>query len=330
MYPYIEEKKIRLGRKLNKKEEENYKNIRSLKSILTKRANCVGFSKVFYYVGSLVGLKICNLSFMVKLKNTFGHQVNLIKINDKWYFFDITNSVNELAKRTKSSFMYEGKDIFDKEILYTTNLFSNDKIVKNKINAFFKENNIYISECKDLRKYPRSKEKYNFDKIVKNLLADKSFTVEKVENISNITKDEEIKRVFDRNNNWRLKEIKKRIKLNEILKNKLKSVNLMEYINDNGKLKYKYEIYTDIKGINEYLNMIKNSKVKNYFEVKKFYKNIVGFRIKREYSNNEYNDIRELLKSIITELKSDYRSYIHDRYIIEFINVNKVKELVTL
>ena len=283
MYPYIEEKKIRLGRKLNKKEEENYKNIRSLKSILTKRANCVGFSKVFYYVGSLVGLKICNLSFMVKLKNTFGHQVNLIKINDKWYFFDITNSVNELAKRTKSSFMYEGKDIFDKEILYTTNLFSNDKIVKNKINAFFKENNIYISECKDLRKYPRSNEKYNLDKI-----------------------------------------------LNEILKNKLKSVNLMEYINDNGKLKYKYEIYTDIKEINEYLNMIKNGKVKNYFEVKKFYKNIVGFRIKMEYSNNEYNDIRELLKSIITELKSDYRSYIHDRYIIEFINVNKVKELVTL
>lgn len=254
----------------------------------------------------------------------------MIKINDKWYFFDITNSVNELAKRTKSSFMYEGKDIFDKEILYTTNLFSNDKIVKNKINAFFKENNIYISECKDLRKYPRSKEKYNFDKIVKNLLADKSFTVEKVENISNITKDEEIKRVFDRNNNWRLKEIKTRIKLNEILKNKLKSVNLMEYINDNGKLKYKYEIYTDIKEINEYLNMIKNGKVKNYFEVKKFYKNIVGFRIKMEYSNNEYNDIRELLKSIITELKSDYRSYIHDRYIIEFINVNKVKELVTL
>ena len=94
---------------------------------------------------------------------------------------------------------------------------------------------------------------------------------------------------------------------------------------------FKYSILEifDTKTKDEYI-LERESYWKNVFETKKFYKNIVGFRIKMEYSNNEYNDIRELLKSIITELKSDYRSYIHDRYIIEFINVNKVKELVTL
>ena len=108
--PYIKRKN---GLNLSKEEKFLIEKEETLEAILTHKSNCHGYASAFYYICTL--LKIDAMMISGYLNGSLGgHSANLVKIDSKWYYIDITNEKNSLYYRTHLTKSFLRKVFFRK------------------------------------------------------------------------------------------------------------------------------------------------------------------------------------------------------------------------
>lgn len=249
------------------------------------------------------------------MKDLKSHSLNLVKIDDKWYYIDITNSINDIyyKKYLENSFLGHS---FNKNLEFISNFYTNDKKLEKFILDSMRENNVELKEQFKLLT------NFNYANILKAIIKSDDFEKDKV---LNVFEDIYLEAEFIEFSEEVIKERKEvydeYIKIeNEI--NSIKYINNINsllklydsIINNNGKILLdKYKIILSIEELKELIK-IKNEnsyeyiKIKNLFKNEEFLSKINILEIQSNYTEIENSLIKEVFSYFIENINGKYKS----------------------
>lgn len=249
------------------------------------------------------------------MKDLKSHSLNLVKIDDKWYYIDITNSINDIyyKKYLKNSFLGYS---FNKNLEFISSFYTNDKKLEKFILDSMRENNVELKEQFKLLT------NFNYVNILKAIIKSDDFEKDKVLNIfEDIYLEPEFIELSEEVIKERKKVYNEYIKIeNEITSIKyINNINSLlklydSIINNNGKIFLdKYKIILSIEELKELIkiknvNSYEYIKIKNLFKNEEFLRKINILEIQSNYTEIENNLIKEVFSYFIENLNEKYKS----------------------
>ena len=249
------------------------------------------------------------------MKDLKSHSLNLVKIDDKWYYIDITNSINDIyyKKYLENSFLGHS---FNKNLEFISSFYTNDKKLEKFILDSMRENNVELKEQFKLLT------NFNYANILKSIIKSEDLGKDKVLNVFEdiylepefIELSEEVIKEREEVYNEYIK-IENEINSIKYIKNINSLLKLYDSIimNKEKILLDKYKIILSIEELKELIK-IKNEnsyeyiKIKNLFKNEEFLSKINILEIQSNYTEIENNLIKEVFSYFIENLNEKYQS----------------------